>query len=578
MKLYKIFILAMIVGGATALSSCNDFLQEKPEALVSPGDVENSKDGINQWVTGVYSNWLYDIFCWGEFPRVLELDADYISGPSWLFSYLGAGNFQAESSLNKMWNGPYNLINDANVAERNIAQMNGVDEAFKNNALGEIYFQKAFCYFLLVRAYGPVPYMAADISTSGEFNNSRRPVAEIYQHIISLLTKAANMMYTRENSNYQAGHVCAGSAAGMLAKVYATMASAAMPQGTEIDVRTGAPYEKVNGVQIYRAPSTETFKKNVVEGYEDMDPMALYQEAAKWARKVIDGEYGIYQLSPYATLWKHSNIHASEMMWGIECVAGNDTYKTNIHTNYSGMIESEGSNLIEQGKWVGCTNNWYSLFDEQDYRVTKGVAHVWRYYYQKKYNGAFYYPQSWSVKVTGYDTEGNYVREPDKLYADMGYDFQYNQSNECLAFTTKYDDVANDAIQNTESYWPFLRFADVLLIYAEASNELGNGEEAMRYLNMVRQRSNATLMTRFISKQSLRSSIIEERAKEFACEGDRRWDLLRWGIYLQAMNAIGGYDDAGVSKNRTKRNLLYPIPTAEINVNDSISENNYGWN
>ena len=383
MKLYKIFILAMIVGGATTLSSCNDFLQEKPEALVSPGDVENSKDGINQWVTGVYSNWLYDIFCWGEFPRVLELDADYISGPSWLFSYLGAGNFQAESSLNKMWNGPYNLINDANVAERNIAQMNGVDEAFKNNALGEIYFQKAFCYFLLVRAYGPVPYMAADISTSGEFNNSRRPVAEIYQHIISLLTKAANMMYTRENSNYQAGHVCAGSAAGMLAKVYATMASAAMPQGTEIDVRTGAPYEKVNGVQIYRAPSTETFKKNVVEGYEDMDPMALYQEAAKWARKVIDGEYGIYQLSPYATLWKHSNIHASEMMWGIECVAGNDTYKTNIHTNYSGMIESEGSNLIEQGKWVGCTNNWYSLFDEQDYRVTKGVAHVWRYYYQK---------------------------------------------------------------------------------------------------------------------------------------------------------------------------------------------------
>ncbi len=194
MKLYKIFILAMIVGGATALSSCNDFLQEKPEALVSPGDVENSKDGINQWVTGVYSNWLYDIFCWGEFPRVLELDADYISGPSWLFSYLGAGNFQAESSLNKMWNGPYNLINDANVAERNIAQMNGVDEAFKNNALGEIYFQKAFCYFLLVRAYGPVPYMAADISTSGEFNNSRRPVAEIYQHIISLLTKAANTL------------------------------------------------------------------------------------------------------------------------------------------------------------------------------------------------------------------------------------------------------------------------------------------------------------------------------------------------------------------------------------------------
>lgn len=80
------------------------------------------------------------------------------------------------------------------------------------------------------------------------------------------------------------------------------------------------------------------------------------------------------------------------------------------------------------------------------------------------------------------------------------------------------------------------------------------------------------------TKLDRRSAIIEERAKEFACEADRRWDLIRWGIYLDAMNAISGTDDGGVIKNRTERNLLFPIPQQEINTNSSINENNPGWN
>jgi len=44
------------------------------------------------------------------------------------------------------------------------------------------------------------------------------------------------------------------------------------------------------------------------------------------------------------------------------------------------------------------------------------------------------------------------------------------------------------------------------------------------------------------------------------------------------MNAIGGRDEANINKARSERNLLYPIPADEINVNDSISSNNPGWN
>ncbi|MBR2265268.1 MAG: RagB/SusD family nutrient uptake outer membrane protein, partial [Paludibacteraceae bacterium] len=117
---------------------------------------------------------------------------------------------------------------------------------------------------------------------------------------------------------------------------------------------------------------------------------------------------------------------------------------------------------------------------------------------------------------------------------------------------------------------------------AEALNELGKPGDAIVQLNKVRARSNAERASmggsKALSTQTLRrSAILEERAKELACEADRRWDLIRWGIYLDAMNALDGTDDGGVNKNRTARNLLFPIPQQEINTNAAINENNPGW-
>lgn len=130
-----------------------------------------------------------------------------------------------------------------------------------------------------------------------------------------------------------------------------------------------------------------------------------------------------------------------------------------------------------------------------------------------------------------------------------------------------------------------MRYADVLLLYAEALTELsGNvSQEAINTLNLVRARANATLATTsgdgaITSKIALRSAILEERAKELALEGDRRWDLIRWGIYLDVMNSIEGSDEAGVNKVRDERHLLYPIPQDEIISNKHINENNPGWN
>ena len=106
----------------------------------------------------------------------------------------------------------------------------------------------------------------------------------------------------------------------------------------------------------------------------------------------------------------------------------------------------------------------------------------------------------------------------------------------------------------------------MLLIYAEAANEANNAptDEALAALNRVRTRSNATPKTltgngNIGNLVDFRSAVIEERAMELALEGDRRWDLIRWGIYLPVMNAIGGVDEVNVCLLYTSCIISQPV-------------------
>ena len=563
-----------------SMVACSSWIEENPESQVTDEKVGDSAEAAASWVTGTYSKWIYDMFCWGYFPKVLEFDADYISGPDWLFGTFGAGNFQGESDVtDALWKGCYGLIARCNNAERHISAMANITDAVKNNAIGELRFQKALAYFLVVRAYGDCPIQPEEETT--EYSQPRQSVQNVYDYIIKNLESAAGLMYKNTDNAWQEGHANAGSAAGLLAKVYATMASAAMPAGTQITVRTGPSYTGVSENREYAPLQSMVFQKKAVSGYESMDAQSLYSLAAAWAGKVIDGTYGSYELLDYDNLWKKSFATASEFMFSVGSVSGDATYKTSVHSQYEGYMTSPGSDFIQSGGWVGCNRHWYDLFDHDDYRIVKGVKHRWRSYTQEESNTGFYYPndEEYTILATGRDLDGNWVAAPSGIYGD-GVSYYYSQDSQCLAFTTKYMDVTNDAIDNADANWPFLRFADVLLCYAEAQNELGNAAEALTYLNKVRARSNAVEGTSadLDTQQKLRSAIIEERAKELACEADRRWDLLRWGIYLDAMNAFEGTDDSGVLKSRTERCLLFPIPAQELNTNKSINNNNPGWN
>ena len=304
------------------------------------------------------------------------------------------------------------------------------------------------------------------------------------------------------------------------------------------------------------------------------------------------GDYGKIELSDYSDLWSNSGKTASEHLFSLQTISGDNMFGTLFSYHYCGMTNAAGH--VVNSLTVGMRWHWYMLFEEMDHRIYEGVLHAWiREGSDTSWGGGSYFPNFgiWQKRVE--NREAPY----DNTDVTSSWRCDGAGSEQFFAFQTKYlQQISDRSLSRTDANYPFLRYADVLLILAEAANELnGPTQEAVSALNQVRERSNATprdieqfeegttvkvdgVNTKVSPKASLRSSIIEERAMELALEGDRRWDLIRWGIYLPAMNALGGSDEAGNVKERSEKHLLFPIPVLEVLTNKGITANNPGWN
>ncbi|MEP6467568.1 MAG: RagB/SusD family nutrient uptake outer membrane protein, partial [Parafilimonas sp.] len=116
--------------------------------------------------------------------------------------------------------------------------------------------------------------------------------------------------------------------------------------------------------------------------------------------------------------------------------------------------------------------------------------------------------------------------------------------------------------------FPVLRYADVLLMEAEALNETGQTTQAETPLNMVRERAGLPDV-HGENQTNMRNTILHERRMELAFEGDRWFDLIRVnnGEYgLDFLHSIG-------KTNATAKNLLMPIPQVEIDANPNLTQN-----
>jgi len=111
-----------------------------------------------------------------------------------------------------------------------------------------------------------------------------------------------------------------------------------------------------------------------------------------------------------------------------------------------------------------------------------------------------------------------------------------------------------------------IRYAEVLLGYAEAAFRTGNVSEAVDKINMVRERArgNTNVLPDITAGDDIFAAIVHERRVELALEGKRYFDLVRWGLAEQELGPLG-YQPA--------RKGLYPIPQTELDVNPNLVQN-----
>ena len=138
---------------------------------------------------------------------------------------------------------------------------------------------------------------------------------------------------------------------------------------------------------------------------------------------------------------------------------------------------------------------------------------------------------------------------------------------------------------HTPINFPMIRLADVMLMLAEAYNELGEEDKAITEINKVRARSSMPGLNSgnpalaVSGKDQIKQRIIHERAVELAGEGHRYFDLKRWGLlkeYTAGVVEKGITGDNLFTRNFQDRHVIWPIPAQEIEVNPALTQNP-GW-
>ena len=269
-----------------------------------------------------------------------------------------------------------------------------------------------------------------------------------------------------------------------------------------------------------------------------------WQQASTWAKKVIDS--GTWSLN-------------------------NDYIKTFLPTNKGNpeMILV----ITNTGKEGRTSSPWQLFYYPRDWGIDQwggwGLIHPTKWFWESYATGD--YRKEAGYIAGGCSGGGMCIVE----FADGPMPWKYRKS----------DNGANWPLGDVDA--PLYRFAEAILIYAEAQNELGNAAEAVTYLNKIRERARKGTGAESRAEPanylgptdqlSLRNAIFMERAWELAFEGKRWFDIVRRdtrepGYWLTSLEQ---HDPNAKSVNPviSPHKKRFPIPQTQINANPSLTQN-----
>lgn len=560
----KKFIYSLAVfAGISALTSCNDFLTEEVRGSENLDTYFSSEEEVNSYVGGCY----FEIAKGGGWWQIYNtwLLSDMTTDDLWDGNttqddgYQDVTHFmptaQSNGILQNFWGARYQGITTCNIGIERIPASN-INEQLKNRRLAEVRFLRAFFYFDLVRNFGGVPIITS--YTGNADGVGRNTQEEVYKFVEDELKAVADVLPQR--SEYAAadmGRATRGAALGILGKA-----------------------------QLYQGK---------------------WEEAKATFKTIIDeGEYEL--LENFGDVWSVKHNNSRESLFEVQQTYGGDQYALG------------GSLTIVTGCRNGVGDGWswgQPTSDLENAFIAAGDTERLRWTIIKtactEIAGESQFQKFIDNNTSTFSSGGANDPKFQGYKKDFGWtDATFNNTyiidpaqHKSARIIRKYFVPIEDRpeVYNTDKIplnHRVLRYADVLLMYAEACAETGDNSNAQWALNKVRARVNLAPVT--VSGTALRDAVRAERRLELAHEQCRLYDLRRWdcengkkmmcnvfgpnGTFVKYNTGAdadmyekwnqGETSDKG-TRFQENRDLLYPIPLYEIQHSNGAIVQNPGW-
>ncbi|GHT38950.1 starch-binding protein [Bacteroidia bacterium] len=516
----------------------------------------------------------------------------------------------------------FTAIRDCNIFLENIDKPTGIMSSEKERWIAEVKFLKAYFHFLLLRQYGPIPIIRENIpigSSPDVVRVYRDPVEDVAAYIVSLLDDAADVLSPALDGGEteEMGRATKATVLAVKAQLLTMMAS---------PLFNGNPY---------------------IRNYADKRGTLLFPQEAdprKWetAKTAIKAAIDCAELESYSRLFTYvSELPISSDIVQEMSLRGAVTERWNREIIWGSVKSDERLQALANvgtGAITVLVTGFSSLaptMEQAELFYTKNGLPITE---DREYTGL--YPNIYATSVAsekdadyirpGFETANlNFDREP-RFYSSMTFDggYFFGNSNSSRDVSMKLGDygggiserysvtgylpkklVNRETTLSTSSWtchwysYPFIRLADLYLMYAEALNEVkaAPDNEVYEYIDKVRERaglkgvretwtSAPSLHPEYITnKGRMRDIIHRERLIELAFENAPCWDILRWmeaetrwNKYIKGWNIYGG-DAADYYQIRTVaaskfvyRDYFTPISQEALDRNPNLVQNP-GW-
>ena len=573
-RIYQLFSVSLAsLAICAVLTSCNDFLDEHvPQGTLSDEQVKTPKNAEAMVVSAYaifttaedinssFSMWNFDV----------RSDDAYKGGSGTsdgdVFHQLEVqqGVLTTNWNINDMWVRLYNSLSRVNTA---IALLNESDYPMKQQRLAEMKFLRAYGHFLLKRLYKNIPFVTNENLTYDEYNglsNTTYSNDEGWQLIVDDLMAAYN---TLPETQADKGRPTKASAAAFLAKVY-----------------------------LYKAYRQDDAKSNQVTSINQQD----LEKVIEFTNPALYTNYGLEDDLHNNFRPEEQYENGRESIWAIQYSRNDGSTYGNLNWSY-GLIPPNipgatdggcdfykpSQNLVNAYRTGNDGLPLLDTFNEKDYNYSTDNADPRLFL---------------TVGIPGlpYMFNKNYMMEETSIWSRSNGLYGYN-----VSLKQNVDPALIDQYLIKGSYWAssmnriVFRYADVLLMRAEAYAQLGQADQAINLVNQIRTR--AAQSTQMIgsypslygvkfyctnyrgnySKDDAIRIVKMERRLEMGMECERFFDLVRWGdaatvlnkYYSEEIAHCAIYSAAHFTANKDE---YLPIPFEQLSASNGKYTQNIG--